>query len=77
MARNFPGRVKIGLMNTYNEAFNEYPCYTTKNFMDDQQTTQLDAQNFAGAYGTLITNLTTNTVNTVSVEYNVDLGSIT
>lgn len=77
MARNVPGKIKLQLTDGYNQSFNEYPCYTNRNFLDDTQTTAQDAQDFSQAWATVISSLTSNTLNDVEIEYTVNLISVT
>lgn len=77
MARNAVGKIKLQLSDTYNQSFNEYPCYTQLNFLDDSQTTAQMARDFETAWNNVITGLTNNTMNDVEIEYSVKLMSVT
>lgn len=70
------GRIKIKLEDTSNKTFNEYPCYTSLNFLDDQQAGQADAQRFVSSVSNLISTLTSNTYVACNVEYDVSIDAL-
>lgn len=76
MARRVAGKIKLNLINTENESFNEYPCYTSKNFLDENSTSSQDAQNFIDAWADVVSELSTNTLGKVDVEYTVNIDEL-
>lgn len=69
------GRVKMQLMNSDNESFNEFPFYINKNVLSDEFSTT-DAQNIIDGLDSIVDNLTTNTSIKHQIEYTVDLVSL-
>lgn len=77
MAVTVYGRVKMELTNNLNKSFNEYPFYTDVNFCDGGQTDKKMAEDFQAALAQATSQLTTNTLDSVKIEYTVDLMNVT
>lgn len=76
MARRAVGKIKIQLMDTQNESFNEYPCYTSKNFLDENATSSQDAEDFVNAWEGVVDDLSNNTYIKTDIDYTVNVDGL-